>query len=326
MQNQITSALKPISLPRLAAYLIILFIGFFNFSAELFSGQYNGFNLDDGSLVPINEIYQGGPPKDGIPSIDNPIFVSASEAEFLQDDDRIIGVIIKGMAKAYPIRILNWHEIVNDDDTVISYCPLCGTGMAFESINADFGVSGLLYNSDMLLYDRKTESLWSQIAGKAISGKRKGEKVKLVIVENTSWKDWQNNYPSTHVLSESTGFSRNYSKSPYNGYDSTERLYFPVSHSSTRFHPKEKIIGLERNGIFKAYPFSELSKSEGNIIKDRVAGEAIEIYFNNQHRSGYIQLASGEKLPSLISFWFAWYAFHPNTDVYTSGTKQSSHE
>ncbi len=316
MSNQITSSLKTISLPRLAAYLIVLLIGFFNFSPELFSGQYNGFNLDGGSLIPLNEIHQGGPPKDGIPSIDSPAFIPASEAKFLQDDDRIIGVIIKGLAKAYPIRILNWHEIVNDDNTVISYCPLCGTGMAFESTNADFGVSGLLYNSDMLLYDRKTESLWSQIAGKAISGKRKGERVKLVNVENTSWEDWRDKYPSTRVLSEKTGFSRDYSKSPYKGYDSTKRLYFPVSHSSTRFHPKEKVIGLERNGIFKAYPFSELSKSKDNIIKDKIAGESIEIHFNQQHRSGYIQLISGEKLPSLISFWFAWYAFHPETDIY----------
>ena len=136
----------------------------------------NGFELDHGLISPA-DIYRGGPDKDGIPSIDSPVFIDQSDAGFLEDDDPVIGIEIDGTARAYPISILNWHEVVNDsiDDTyfTITFCPLCGTGIAFNS-NVDgevleFGVSGLLYNSDVLLYDRKTESLWSQIMGKAVT-------------------------------------------------------------------------------------------------------------------------------------------------------------
>jgi len=310
MLNQLKSQFHQISLPRLTAYFIILLGGIFIFSPALFSGQYNGFKLDKSSLIPLNEIHHGGPPKDGIPSIDSPKFITAPEATTLHDNDRVIGISTKSSVKAYPIRILNWHEIVNDGDIVISYCPLCGTGMAFISPNADFGVSGLLYNSDMLLYDRKTESLWSQIFGKAISGPRKGEALELIAVENTSWKNWQDNHPDTLVLSEKTGFFRNYAKSPYGGYESVESLYFPVSHMDRRYHPKEKVIGIKLNGHFKAYPFVELDKSKNNIIIDRIAGSEIEIHFNRQHRSGFIRSA-GKTLPTLTSY------FHPDTEIYT---------
>jgi len=194
---------------------------------------------------------------------------------------------------------------------------LATTGMAFTSPNADFGVSGLLYNSDMLLYDRKTESLWSQILGKAVSGPRKNEVLELIAVENTSWRHWREKYPSTQVLSEKTGFMRNYAKSPYKGYGSTESLYFPVSSLSRRYHPKEKVIGIKLNGIVKAYPFVELDKSTNHIINDSIAGNKIKIHFNPEHRSGFIT-SSGKALPTLTSYWFAWYAFHPDTEVYTS--------
>ncbi len=121
----------------------------------------NGFDLK-GALIPVNQIHGGGPPKDGIPSIDQPTFVLADEEDYLQNDAAVLGINYQGIIKAYPINILNWHEIVNDqfnqEPVVITFCPLCGSGMAFSaSINGKahtFGVSGLLYNSDVLLYDR----------------------------------------------------------------------------------------------------------------------------------------------------------------------------
>jgi hypothetical protein len=137
----------------------------------------NGFDLTD-ALVPGNEVHSGGPPRDGIPAIDKPRFVTATAASFLKGDERVLGIRHNGVSKAYPITILSWHEIVNDrfagDPVAISYCPLCGTGIAYRARADDqaltFGVSGLLYNSDMLLYDRNTGSLWSQIMRQAISG------------------------------------------------------------------------------------------------------------------------------------------------------------
>ena len=315
------SGLMRLIVSRLALYSVLVAGGLYLISPGVFSGQYNGFLIGRTSLVPQAEIHHGGPAKDGIPAIDKPRFITARDASNLSPNDRVIGLISGGVPKAYPVRILNWHELVNDGDILVSYCPLCGTGMAFHVPAADFGVSGLLYNSDMLLYDRKTESLWSQILGQAISGERKGEKLPMLAVENTSWQHWQETHPDTLVLSNQTGYSRNYSDSPYGQYATSKALYIPVSQKSKRYHPKEKLIGIELNGVFKAYPFIELDKSGVSVLKDNVAGQAIEIHFNQQHRSGYIRLASGKTLASLTSYWFAWYAFHPETEVYRFSKK-----
>ena len=147
------------------------------FSLSVDAQNKNGFNLDNSS-IPIEQIRQGGPPKDGIPALTNPKFVSVSEVDFLNDQDKIIGVSINGKHKAYPIKILNYHEIVNDylgkSPIVITYCPLCGSGIVFSAIIDSqilhFGVSGLLYNSDVLMYDKETNSLWSQLMMQAVSG------------------------------------------------------------------------------------------------------------------------------------------------------------
>ena len=184
----------------------------------------NGFDLSD-ALISATEILPGGPPRDGIPAIDKPKFINAAEVDYLADDDRILGVFRNGVAKAYPIRILNWHEIVNDrlqDEAVaITFCPLCGTGMAFQArVDGQaklFGVSGLLYKSDVLLYDRETESLWSQISRQAVSGPMKGQRLAMVPTSHTTWADWRERHPDTQVLSLDTGYSRNYNRNPYEG-------------------------------------------------------------------------------------------------------------
>lgn len=149
------------------------------------AASLNGFNLDR-LTVPAEQILSGGPGRDGIPAILNPHFIDASKAKFLKGHDTVLGLIMNGKSRAYPIKILNWHEVVNDSidgrKFVISYCPLCGSGMAFLSRSdkqtLTFGVSGLLYNSDVLMYDHQTESLWSQIRGKAISGTAAGTSLK----------------------------------------------------------------------------------------------------------------------------------------------------
>ncbi len=281
----------------------------------------NGFDLT-GSLIPEAEIHHGGPPKEGIPSIDRPVFVSAKKAQFLESEDRVLGVLYKGETKAYPIAILNWHEIVNDrykgERVVVSFCPLCGTGVAFSTLNKKartFGVSGLLYNSDLLLYDRETQSLWSQISGEAISGSQKGSRFELIPVTHTSWSAWKKRYPKTKVLSEDTGYRRDYNRDPYAGYETQAGLYFPVDRIDPRFHPKARVEGLLVNDVAKVYPLSELEKS-GGVINDVVGGVSITVYFNQQGQSVEIFDEEGERLPSLSSFWFAWYAFHPDTEIY----------
>lgn len=284
-----------------------------------------GFDLSN-SLIPVNEIKDGGPPRDGIPSIDNPKFLKASEV-LLKDGDRILGVQLNGIAKAYPINILNYHEIVNDyfgdDPVVITYCPLCGSGIAFDArINGKaktFGVSGLLYNSDVLLYDRETESLWSQLKYQAISGPLAGQKLEMINTANTTWKNWKEKYPNSLVLSEDTGFKRDYSLDPYPGYDRSSELYFSVNDSDDRYHPKETVVGIEINGKSKAYPFSELEKSDKKEISDNFQGKNLRIMYDADAKSAEILDGKGNPIPAVTNFWFAWFAFHPDTEVYTAG-------
>ncbi|MEN8180256.1 MAG: DUF3179 domain-containing protein [Pseudomonadota bacterium] len=282
----------------------------------------NGFDLTD-ALIPIDEVLPGGPPRDGIPAIDRPRFVAASAAGFIAEDDRVLGVVRNGVSKAYPLSIMNWHEIVNDrfDDerVVITYCPLCGTGMAFlsETTNGPltFGVSGLLYNSDMLLYDRQTESLWSQIMAQAISGTHKGDRLLAIAMSHTSWSDWRQRHPETLVLSRDTGFSRDYDRSPYAGYESSRKLYFPVKFRAQGYHPKERILGLKIDGQYRAYPFAELAKSGGRV-REPIAGRNIEIRYDAAHQTARAIDEKGRELPAIIGYWFAWYGFHPETEVY----------
>ena len=178
----------------------------------------------------------------------------------------MIGIEVDGERRAYPIRILNYHEIVNDriGDTAfaVTYCPLCGTGVAFDAEVAgkarEFGVSGLLYNSDVLIYDRQSESLWSQIMSKAVSGPLKGARLRKIPIQHTRWEDWLEG-GDTLVLSLDTGYRRDYSRSPYGSYDDDRNLYFPGNASSARYHPEERVIGFELDGRFKAYPFAELA-------------------------------------------------------------------
>jgi len=219
--------------------------------------------------------------------------------------------------------IMNWHEIVNDrvagEHVAITYCPLCGTGVAFRADDHDrpltFGVSGLLYNSDMLLYDRETESLWSQIMKQAISGPMTGHRLEVLPLTHTTWRAWRRAHPRTDVLSTDTGYRRDYARSPYGGYETERGLYFPVSAKSGRYHPKERVLGVEIGGVYKAYPFAELSKTDGDL-RDRVGGEDIVIRFDWANDSASAFDAKGQQRAAMTGFWFAWYAFHPQTEVF----------
>ena len=207
-------------------YLNAFILQFLLISSSIAAPLKNGFDLAN-STIPVAKILSGGPPRDGIPSIDKPVFLSADKADYLKPEDRVLGIDFEGEARAYPIRILNWHEIVNDEikgkAVAVTYCPLCGSGIVYKADSEGephkFGVSGLLYNSDVLLYDRETETLWSQILSKAISGKLVDTKLEVIPSSHTSWQVWKKNHPYTKVLSNKTGFNRDYQRSPYGTYD-----------------------------------------------------------------------------------------------------------
>jgi len=281
--------------------------------------RLNGFDLSE-TLVPREAILRGGPPRDGIPALTDPKFVPA-ERSGLEPQDRVVGVKLSGAAKAYPIRILNWHEVVNDAVAgrriVVTYCPLCGTAMVFDAeaggSRRAFGVSGLLYNSDVLLYDRETESLWSQVMRKAVAGPAKGTPLAQIPARHTTWREWRHENPETTVLSFETGFVRDYRRDPYAGYDSNEATFFPVDHSDRRLPAKEWVLGLTVGGMAKAYP---LRACPANGFEDRVGGRVVSVRCDPKERSGFVVDKGGVELPSTQAYWFAWSAFHPYTELH----------
>jgi len=284
--------------------------------------KLNGFDVTE-SVISSTEIHRGGPPRDGIPALTDPLFETAPEATWLAGEDRIIGVARNGIAKAYPLGIMNWHEVINDrfgdEHIVVTYCPLCFSGMAFQATIDDerhlFGVSGLLYNSDVLLYDRNSESLWSQIMGSAVSGPLRGRELAPVPLANTTWESWQARHPGSLVLSPKTGYRRNYSHDPYADYAQSRELMFPVAFRASGFHPKERIIGVTIGDEYKAYPFVELRRTSGRVIEE-VGGKTLTILFDPDHDTARIEDADGQEVVSLTAYWFAWYAFHPDTHVF----------
>ncbi len=283
----------------------------------------NGFDLE-GASIPPGEILQGGPPRDGIPAIDDPQFESAEQANWLDEDSPVIGVERWGTAKAYPILILNWHEIVNDtvagDPVLVTFCPLCGTGIVFApppGDRLDFGVSGLLYNSDVLLYDRQSESLWSQILAEAVAGPRRGETLEVLPSQHTSWGRWREQHPDTLVLARKTGHRRDYGRNPYAGYEDSPNTFFPLANNyEGELHSKERVLGIVAGGSTKAYPFAALEANGQESFTDTVGGEQIVVRFDPAGPAAWAETPAGEPRKSMVAFWFAWYAFYPETEIF----------
>jgi hypothetical protein len=274
-------------------------------------------------LVHPSEIRSGGPPPDGIPSIDDPEYVSLSEAdEWIEDDELVLAIIHEGVKRVYPLQILVWHEIVNDtiagDPLLITYCPLCGSGIAYERTidgePVEFGTTGRLYNSNLVMYDRKTNTWWTQIDGLAVVGERTGEELSPVSVNTVTWGQWKAVHPDSQVLSRDTGYRRDYGRDPYGNYYETTSLMFPVENEDNRIHPKEVIFGIEVNGVAKAY-------IEDNVIQERrfedeVGDVRVRVERDDAGIVTFTNLETGEEIIKERDFWFAWYAFHPNTTVY----------
>ena len=283
--------------------------------------------LSDGTkyIVHPSKILSGGPPPDGIPSIDNPVFESVDEADKWLDDLDWVVVLRRGdIVRMYPLDILVWHEIVNDtvagEAVLITYCPLCGSAIAFkreiDGQAVEFGTSGKLYNSNLVMYDRLTETYWTQIGGKAIVGKLTGMELKPVSIDTVSWGAWKVLHPDAEVLSRVTGHSRRYGTDPYGNYYSESYLMFPVEREDNRLHPKEVIYGIELNGQYKAYPASEVGSS--GRIEDELGGVAIVIMDDGWGAVKITRADTGEEVVKERDFWFAWAAFHPETELYRS--------
>ncbi|MGL6260301.1 DUF3179 domain-containing protein [Vibrio sp. WXL210] len=290
------------------------------------AASMNGFKLNN-LTVPADEILSGGPGKDGIPALLEPKFQAGTSANFLSDSDIVLGIHLDGVSKAYPIAILNWHEIVNDRigdrDFIVSYCPLCGSGMAFQTNDGQqimtFGVSGLLYNSDVLMYDHQSESLWSQIRGAAVSGERSGQTLVQLPLKLTRWQQWLSDHPDTQVLSTDTGYSRDYQRDPYAGYSDSPFLYFPVAQQApSTYSTKETVLGFHHDGFSVAFPFSELRANNQAEFTYPLGEQDLKVHWDESNQSAWITDANGQPLASTLLYWFAWYAFYPETKVFSA--------
>ena len=284
----------------------------------LLQNDFTGAKISQGDLVTVLA-------KDGIPAINEPVFETAAEGDdWLEDDDRIFGVNYEGVVKAYPQRIMNWHEIVNDklNDKYVSvtFCPLCGSAVAFErkvdGVVTEFGVSGKLHNSDLVMYDRYEGNLWQQITGEAIVGPaaRRNEVLEKVPIITVPWSQWKEDFPDTLVLSRETGHFRDYNRYPYGTYEENGELLFGVENLDESLPLKEVVYGVEIEDSSVA--FLEKAILRDKVIDYKIGEKSLKVSLNEDGEVAMVDVESGEKLVPLRLFWFAWAAFHPETEIY----------
>jgi hypothetical protein len=238
------------------------------------------------TAVPLNEIRSGGPPKDGIPPIDRPRFQSAGDAaSWLKPNEPVVHFERGGDARAYPLQILIWHEIVNDVvggvPATITFCPLCNTSLTFdrrlERTTYDFGTTGRLYRSALVMYDRQTETWWWQVSGEAIVGALVGKRLTVLPSQIVSFEAFRAAYPAGRVLSRDTGHVRRYGQNPYVGYDdinSSPFLY--AGPRDPRLRPMERVVTVSLGGEDVAYPFSVLEQA--GVVHDQAGGTPIVVF------------------------------------------------
>lgn len=276
----------------------------------------------------------GGPPKDGIPAIDKPQYTTAPEADkWLLPNDVVLGVVYKDFVAVYPQRILVLHEIANDvvdgEKISITYCPLTGTAIGYKGLLASdvpstFGVSGKLVNSNLIMYDRETDSYWPQILGKAITTPAKGRRLEEFPIVWTTWEKWKKKYPNTKVLSRETGFVRNYGENgdPYgsylakNGeYYTSDRLIFKPLHEDKKLSPKTVVVGIRDNkGNALAVLKDSLRKQK--TIKAPLGGRTVVLVYSEDLDFYAATIKeTGEWVNAFDAMWFAWVAFYPDTKL-----------
>ncbi len=272
------------------------------------------------SSITLDKVLDGGPGKDGIPAITDPKFTKVTEArKWLEDDADGIVVTVGKTTHFYPYNIIVWHEIVNDTiektPLVVTFCPLCGSAIVFNAtVNSkqeQFGVSGKLYESNLLMYDKTTESLWSQIIGEAVVGDRTGEKLSVYPSQVMSFKQASGKYPSMDVLSKETGYSRSYDVSPYGDYDTNDKIYFPISINDTRLPAKEIMYIVNVYDHSVAFKRNNLSESETATVS--VGDKKITAQIIN----GEIEVKNneGKIIPGYTAMWFSWAIHHQKDGI-----------
>lgn len=309
-------------------------------------------------------ILSGGVPRDGIPAIEAPEYIRVEDSKnFMRDGDRVFLWEGDGFIKIIPQKILVWHEIINDkvtgEEVAITYCPLTSTVSGYKISGTTMGVSGKLLNSNLVMYDRKTKSLWPQIMGVSIEGKRKGEELEPFPLVWTTWERAKKKYPDAYILSQKTGAIRNYQRDPYgdfsdkNSYYNRGGAFFPLMAKSDQLNPKTMVRGLVGEGSQAAVSWDEVRRKkivnidikeikavifydeeldtvrsfsrifEGDelnfeMIDGKIVDNIKKRVWNSKGESGKDYL---DHYKGMDAFWFAWYAFYPNTMVGDSDDK-----
>lgn len=260
-----------------------------------------------------DKIFDGGPGRDGIPALTNPAFTTAGAATHLTESDRVLGVVIDGAARAYPFIVMWWHEMVNDTlggtPVLVSYCPLTGSGLAFDRRVSgqvlDFGVSGIIFENNLVMFDRQSESLWPQMMTSARCGSMLGTTLAEIAIVEATWGRWKELYPNTTVLTNPTEFDRPYGQYPYGDYDliSNDDLLFPSSSWSTTRQPKEVTLGIVDGDAKLGFPYVALyERGSGDqelvAVNEDFAGRPIVVTFHRQSSTAiaYERTVEGQAL------------------------------
>ncbi len=288
-------------------------------------------------LVPLSQFQAGGPGKDGIPAIDRPHFAPASTIRWLAGREPVIELSVGRETRAYPLEILIWHEIVNDHvggvPVAVTFCPLCDTAIAFDrrvgGRTLSFGTTGNLRNSDLVMYDRQTESWWQQFGGDAHVGRYAGTRLRQLPARIVAWREFAHHDPHGLVLTRGTGYSRPYGQNPYTGYDdASSPPFFPAAHATDRrLPPKERVVFLERGHDAAVVPFSVLQRRP--VVRLTVGGHRLVVRWRGDVASALdsSSIARGRRVgaasvtergrPVVFDepFWFAVAAFRPHVRV-----------
>ncbi len=279
--------------------------------------------------IDLSEVISGGPGKDGIPSIDNPVFVAVSDYTEADPMEPVVGVIINGEARAYPLRVLTWHEIVNDElggvPIAVTYCPLCNTSVVFDRRHdgrvLDFGTTGNLRHSDLIMYDRQSESWWQQYGGQGIVGEYVGDELIILASRLESLANYRDRAPSGEVLVPNNPRARDYGRNPYAGYDQAAAPFLFRGRLPQGVPPMMRVVAID--DVAFALP---LLMKEGRLTHDGMnvdwePGQRTALGHQRIDRGedvgNVVVHKDGEDIPYLVTFSFAFFAFNPGGVLYT---------
>lgn len=295
-------------------------------SRETKQQEFKRYNLNTNtanSEIPLQKVLDGGPGKDGIPAINDPIFITQKEAgrqmKYLSKDSQWIVVSQWEVHRFYPYEILVWHEIVNDsiwdNHFSVTFCPLCGSAIVYDREVSgrlvNFWVSGKLYQSNLLMYDDHDETLWSQWMGRALVWDQRGTKLEMIASHLMSYGDFQSYYETGEVLSDATGHRRAYGVIPYWDYDESERFYFPVENADdVRFHPKKLFYIINDGERSLAFAWDELVQQKSAQLQlwdDQYKAEFAK------GKASVVKNNSQEEIPGYMEMWFSWIHHNQNS-------------